>query len=222
MKKILYPTIILMIIPLFLIVNILINGLRQPVPFEYGSQKSQILTRTNILQLTKPDGWFGLMFNESSHSNPYIFGFEGNDLYFKDALGRVFAFRSNTQVVEQVNVEKYDFLRQDELKGECNPDTMPDYHDSFYEQIPDWCYSITQANVKIDAWPYLREETGSVAFGARHLVITKDNQTSIIHESRDITDIVISEDGEYLAITAARPKNSPGSFEPTDIHLLKL
>ena len=193
--------------------------MRSPVPILLSGNKSLILTNTNYQQLFSPSGFANLFFNESV-SNPYVYGWDGDDLFFKDSRGNNYKLLAGEQKPEQIDLEDPQFIRQEIIKNECDKANSPGYQAGSEEIAWELCYSVTQGDVTIEAWPY--ESPNSLALGARHLVILKGTEKMTISESRDISDLVISENGNYLAITAARPLSYPGSFEPTDIHIIKL
>jgi len=214
-KRIALIILVIIGIPLSII---LYQGLIPPQPFNVAGDSSIVLTDTEFLQLFTPSGVINLLFGETS-GNPYIYGWGNNDLYFKDAWGRQYMLKEGESTPKKISIDNPNFLRQEKETG-CNLEHAPDYK-SGYKPNNGSCYKITQANTTIEAWMYEFVDPPSIiSFQARVLVITHDGERLVISEPRSISDIVISEDGKYVAITAADPPSY--SFEPTDIHIIEL
>lgn len=113
-------------------------------------------------------------------------------------------------------------MRQEKKYSECNLSNSPDYSEisNYLGEISDICYVVEHSDVKIEAWPYLSEES-LLAIGVRHLVITKGDDKIIIDEPRIVSDIIISESGKLVAITTSNQVSYP-HFDATDIHILDL
>lgn len=217
MNKLLILPFILLLLPLSII---LFNGFKKPQPISFEGQTAQILTRTAMTNLYSSEGWLNLLFSES-RSNPYTYGWKGSELYFKTADGKNFVYFADEQKQEPIAVENPQFLRQERTARICNRTNGPTYTiENFSAMAVDLCYVIAHGNTKVEAWPY---ELGELlAIDIRHLVISKGEHKAPIHEPRIISDLVISEDEKYLAVTASDPQSHPNGSAATDIHVIEL
>lgn len=194
------------------------QGLTPPQPFSVTGKNSIVLTNTEFLQLFTSSGVINLLFGETN-GDPYVYGWRNNDLYYKDSWGRQYVLKEGESTPKKMSIDNPNFLRQEKESG-CNIELAPNYESGYKPNINS-CYKITQADTTIEAWMYEFENFPSiVSVQARTLIITQDNKRIIVSEPRTISDIVISEDGKYIAITAADPPSY--SSEPTDIHLIEL
>ncbi len=220
LKKILAATIV--IVTSFWLLLCFLAFYSTPQPITYDGRQSIILTRTVFQQLFRVDEFANLLFSESNH-NPYVFGWQGEVMYFKDGWGKTYAWTESTGV-RATKIQNLQLLRQVENYGDCNPVNRPTYSEKL-NNFPGGidsikCSSYVQNNVRVELWPL--ERNNILYFGINRIVIDKDLQKIVIDEPRLVTDVTISENGEYVTITASTFRDGVDGFSPTDVYVLRL
>ena len=193
-----------------------------PRPISFENRKSIVLTNTALLHVLHPSAYLNFLLSESKY-NPYLYGWQDGNLYFKDAWNRDYKWNSQTKEIEKVALATPSFLRQEESYSNCNPENKPDY--SSMSNLPGGieaigCRSLVQGNVRIESWPKVMGNL--LAFGVRDIVIEYDGKKFQINEPRLISDIVISDNEKYVAFTVSNPQSYPDGFALTDVHVIEL
>lgn len=192
-----------------------------PIPIAYEMRESVIITNTSLGQLVRPSEWVNILFDESNH-NPYIFGWEEDRLYFKNGWGETFVWESG-ESRQKAFVHQPSFLRQEIRGNTCKTENQPTYdarNFSLDGTLRIGCTRYIQGNVSVELWP--KQIAGGLAAQVKHIVIEKDNKKIIITEPRVVSDVVISKDGTFVALTASDPQRGFGTFAATNVHVLEL
>lgn len=220
MKKFFILTsIVLAIIIIFFVSVILKNGLTPPKSLIINGKTSLVLTHTTLAQLSRPGEAIELIFDETV-SNPYIYGWDGDDLYYKDALNRDFVLLAGKTKAKRIKIDNPQFLKQEKQSGICDPNNKPNYKTTNYPgDLNRACYTIEQAGIKIESWIYEIKDLLTTSMG--YLVIIKDGKKYIFNEPRTLSDLVISASGKYLALTISDPVSYPG-FDATNVQVIEL
>jgi len=215
-------TLLLLLFTAFLALGSLIFIRTKPQPIQANNASSTILTNTVLSQLLSPKDYFYLLFSESA-SNPYVYGWEGGTLYYTDGWGHQYMWDENTDQSQRVQLKEPKFHKQERVRHNCNLENKPNYE--YFNNFPGGiesigCTAYIQGNVKVELWPMAVGDL--LSFGAKHIAIEYNDHKIMINELRIISDIVISEDEQSIAIVASNPQVYPDGFAPTDIHVLTL
>lgn len=204
----------------FIVVSTAIQN--NPTPMKYGSGESITLTSTSLQQLQKPTEYFNLFFDESD-KNPYVFGWDNDTLYFKDGWNTAYSWNAQNKKIMKVTISDPQFLRQTKSSENCNKANRPNY-----ETIKNYpggidaieCRRFQQGSTIAEVWPLAMEDR--LSFTNHRLVIQHADKKLIIDEPRLVSDVVISPDEKYVAVTASNPAGFPNSFASTNIHVIEL
>lgn len=191
------------------------------VAMKYDSKESLVLTNTSLEQLQRPSECFNLLFDESNN-NPYVFGWDGDTLYFKNGWNTAYSWNVQDKKTISVTLDNPQFLRQTTSSENCNPANRPNYETLDYpggiDTIP--CKKFQQGSTTVEIWPVAMGEILSLT--NYMIAIEHADKKIIIDEARLVSDVVISENGKYVAITASNPAGFPNSFAATDVHVIEL
>lgn len=222
MKKIIFLPIFFILFIIVIFTFYILKELNYQVsPISNTEFKSIVLTNTHKDKL----------FKETAESNPYVFGWEGDTVYYKDVLGNTFAYNAATGEKRSKTINKQ-YFKQEMTK--CNYTSLPTFYDHAIRRnqwddqdvkvLLDGCKAASNNGTVLEAWMLI---TSELFEGPRRiLVIKKDNREIIIDERRLFADATISEDGKYLALTLSDPverEYPPPDFNtPTNIFIISL
>lgn len=207
------------LLALLFVLSLFLNALFYKPQSPFAGFPVDALTHTHS-DMAKSFQILNIISNEQTN-NPYVYGWSGDILYYKDTFGKQHSFNVKTKETKSEKISNPQFLRQSLEK--CN-DMLPTGYEQVKPEILNgvktWCYAYSQGGTTIEVWPYADEQL--VYNFSRILVLyPKDPQKRKVLEPATISDVVISENGKYMAITSNRCKGVC-AFVPTDIFVIDL